>query len=512
VIGGLFWSFGATLCGAIGSLVVTPVVLEALGASQFGLYVLVLSMTAYAGFFDFGMSWAAGRFFAEDYAAGDATRMVERFRTLSSFLSAIGLGSFVLALGIGPAVFRASGVPEGTPVVLPLFLAAVSFALSLNVGLCAALLRACQRFEAAGQVATLGALLLPLGSYVIARGGGGLCALLAVNALVNAAGVLTAFVLARGFLRPVAPVVWWRTTYLREMAAFGGWTSISRFCMLIALQVDRLVVALVGSVAGLTYYAVPTGLAGRMNVLGGPLASLFFSRASLLDAQAANEDLARQHGMAARLLALAACAAAVPLLSIGGEFLRAWVGEEMAIQGGPVLVVMTLGYAVAAASSVDAVIPGGCGRADLSAKARLFWLLPAGLIVALVVPLSPVLGVAGGVGTWLAGVGLTDMVMARYIVRSRNGGVVNGFPFAGVVLCVGCGWLVSAAMRPLAEGLVAAILVLLVVAVATAAPGLLAILALEDRQLLVERIRALAGALSSSAGALAGQLIASVRR
>jgi len=57
---GLVWSVVATVCGVVGSLFVTPLLLTRLGPAEFGLYVLVLTLASYASFFDFGLTWAAG--------------------------------------------------------------------------------------------------------------------------------------------------------------------------------------------------------------------------------------------------------------------------------------------------------------------------------------------------------------------------------------------------------------------------------------------------------------------
>jgi O-antigen/teichoic acid export membrane protein len=88
---GLLWSVVATVCGIVGSLVVTPLLVTRLGTDDFGLYVLVLALTSYASFCDFGLTWAAGRYLADDFAAGRRRDLVGRFFTLAHFLAAVGV-------------------------------------------------------------------------------------------------------------------------------------------------------------------------------------------------------------------------------------------------------------------------------------------------------------------------------------------------------------------------------------------------------------------------------------
>jgi len=105
---GLVWSVVATVCGVVGSLFVTPLLLSRLGPAEFGLYVLVLALASYASFFDFGLTWAAGRYFADDFVTGRRADLVGRFFTLARFLAGVGLLSVAGAVIVGPAILRRS--------------------------------------------------------------------------------------------------------------------------------------------------------------------------------------------------------------------------------------------------------------------------------------------------------------------------------------------------------------------------------------------------------------------
>lgn len=481
---GLLWSIVATLCGTVGSLFVTPVLVTRLGAVDFGLYILVLGLTSYASFFDFGLTWAAGRYLADDFANSRRRELAERFHTLAYFLTGVGLLSLVGAVLVGPAVLRAAGANAGTPAVLPLVLAATSFVLTLQIGLASTLLRACQRFDEAGRITALGSVLLPVGSYLAMRTAATLTLLLVVNALVNAIVLVLYLMMSRSELRSSEPVRRWDARYLREMASFGGWSMSNRALQVLVLQVDRLVVALLGSVAGLTYYAVPAGVASRVNSLGSALAGLFFSRASVLHASGHTTELHRQHAAATRFLVCTAAAAAAPLVLLGHEFLRVWIGTEMASSGGGVLMVLALGYAVIAVASLDAVTLEGCGRPDLTGLTVLTWSALATASVLLFAPMLGARAVAYAVAGWLTGVGLTDMVLARWVVLSRTPADHAGFPTFGLLASLAAATVVALIVRPLIDGLVAALLGLGAVGITTIGVGVFLILTASDRAMI----------------------------
>ena len=483
---GLLWSVVATVCGIVGSLVVTPLLVTRLGTDDFGLYVLVLALTSYASFCDFGLTWAAGRYLADDFATGRRRDLVGRFFTLAHFLAAVGVLSVAGAVVIGPMVLRSIGASGGPAIVVALALAATSFALTLQVGLAGTLLRGCQRFDEAGRVNTIGSVLLPLGSYLAIRSAASLNLLLAVNVLVNAV-VLTLYLLrGRHQLHSAQPAARWAPRYLREMASFGGWSMSTRVCGIVILHVDRLAVALLGSMTQLTYYSVSAGVASRVNAVGTAAAALFFTRASALHARGSGAALRQQHAAATRLLVWVAVTVAAPLVLLGHEFLRQWIGADMAAHGGPILEALVLGYAVIAVGSLDAVTLEGCGRPDLTGLTVLAW---SALAIAFVLGLGGRLGaraVAYAVAGWLAGVGLTNMVSARAVVVGWSG-VRDGAPTMGLALVTAAAIGAAHLARPLIEGLVTALVGLGAVGFVTMAIGSVLILTRGDRVLILRQ-------------------------
>lgn len=486
---GLAWFIASMVIGAIGSLIVTPVLIHTLGSVEFGLYILVLTVTSYAGFLDLGITWAATRYFAEDIANGRSHELSSRFHTLARFLIGVGVFSAVLATALGPVLVRAAGEVGGAELVLVFFLAAVSFGFALQSGLIVSFLRAGQRFGQAGRVAVVGNLLLPLGCYAAARLSPSLVLLMAVNAGVNLIGMLLGFLMARSQLSLAQNITGWQPRYLWEMASFGGWSTIGRLVMLIILQVDRLAVALVGSVSGLTYYAVPANLASRVNTLGGPTASLFFSRASLLHAGGQSAELRGQHASMRRLLIWSTLAAAIPLIMLGPDFLRVWIGSEMAARGGGILRALTVGYAIIAITSPSGAVLEGCRRPDITVKAMLAW---GAVSIAGVVAFAPSLGsqaIAHAVATWLGGVGVTNAVMARRLVIGSPQSGRGYFLMAGVLLSLAVALFTGSLLRPLIHDLQSGLLAMAAMSAASLAVGFFLILADEERRILLQTLK-----------------------
>ena len=486
---GLSWSLLGTLIGAVGSLIVTPALVHSLGPAEFGLYILVLTVASYSGFLDLGLTWAATRYFAEDMAQSDHLRLSSRFYTLTRFLLGVTLLSTVLAVTAGPPLMRAVGAPGGSALPLALLLAAISFGLTLQAQLCTSLLRAAQRFDEAGRAAVVGSVLLPIGSYAVVRLMPGLTPLLLVNASVNLVVLLLYARMSAPQLAAGARARRWQPGLLRGMASFGGWSSASRLLMVAMLQMDRLAVALLGGVRGLTFYAVPANLGSRVNLLGSPSAGLFFARASLLHASGDHAELARQHSRATRLLVWSALALALPLVTLGPDFLRVWIGTEMASSGGPVMIVFAAAYAVISVASLDAVTLEACGRVDVPAKAMLFWSLPAVAAVLLFAPRYGFLAIACAVGGWLVAVGLTNMTLSRCLVLEPAPRRGLGFSLMGAVAVVLLGLLIASTLRPLVHGIPSALTAMSAVGACSLLLGFFVTLGSGERRMVFEVVQ-----------------------
>jgi O-antigen/teichoic acid export membrane protein len=260
----------------------------------------------------------------------------------------------------------------------------------------------------------------------------------------------------------------------------------TRACGIVILQVDRLAVAFLGSITALTYYSVPASVASRVNAIGGAVAGSFFTRASALHAAGSHAALRRQHAAATRLLVWVASSMAAPLVLLGDEFLRAWIGPEMATHGGPVLLVLVLGYAVMAVGALDAVTLEGCGRPDLSGLTVLAW---SALAIVFVLALGPALGVqavAYAVAGWLAGVGLTDMVLARRVVLAPAEERTS--TTMGLVLVVAATAGVAHLVRPWIDRLATALIGLAGAGLVALGVGFFVILTRGDRSLIVRQL------------------------
>jgi O-antigen/teichoic acid export membrane protein len=484
---GLVWSLLATACGVAGSLLITPMMLHVIGPAEYGLYILVITVTSYASFLDLGLTWAATRYFANDIAAGSRDRLASRLHTLASLFCGISFVIMVIAIGGGPLLLRAAGATGSERLPLVFALAALSFSVSLQTGLVLSLLAAAQRFATVGQIATLGSVLLPLLSYAAIQWTGDLTWLLAANLTVSVVALLVARGCAASTLRGGQVAAMWQTALLKEMMVFGGWSSTGRVIMVVMMQVDRLAVAFLGTIASVAFYAVPANLASRVNVLGGASGNLFFSRASRLQAGNDLTELRRQQDQARRFLTWSTIAIALPLAVLGRPFLQFWIGSEMAAQGAPILIPLVFAYGLMAVSSADSAAVSALGRPDLTVKAMLVWAVVGIAELSWFGSSLGPTGIAYAVATWLSGLALSNIAISWW-ARSDGHRRLAPISIGGVLLVTLITVTTGVVLRAMLDSLASVLVGMAVLGAIALLTGFWTVLSGADRQLARRRL------------------------
>lgn len=416
----MIWSVGYSIAAFIVGFIVTPILVAKLGYEQYGLYILVQNIASYALVFDFGFAWAAVRYFAMD--RNDPAAFEQRSRTLLTLFAFMAVICSLVALIFGPSLVQWAGLDIERRSTSPLFLlASLGLAAQLLGAVPDAWLRADERFRALNLLRTIALVVLGLGSAALVTLGGTLAALFFFNTTISwFTTFFLWFVASKSFLILRICTPGWHPNRIKEMINFSLWSFGGRLAQGVILQFDRYLAALFGGSAGVTFYSVPANLSSRVNFLGAPAASVFFSRASALASREDPPDVQRQYFTAARILNLCIACCAVPLLLLGDKFLEYWIGPYMAEQGAWVLRWLAIGYWLVSVGSLAAAGLDGNGRADLSAKVQLgsgLLALPLALFLGKLLGVS---GVAAGVGAWLGMSGICCSVVYYAKILRRH--------------------------------------------------------------------------------------------
>jgi O-antigen/teichoic acid export membrane protein len=309
----------------------TPFLLIHLGATIFGLWVLVTSLTNYGRLFDFGISGAVTKYVAEDHVTGNADRS-RRLISASLFLYTIlGLCLIVIVWRVAPYMIDSLHVPESDhrSAVQFLVLMGIYVGLSLPCTTPTAVLRGLQRFDAVNLIdISIGTILSTIATVVVLVMGQGLVGLV----LVNIATVILVQIPSIYLINRFAPDLHfgWHGVdrqSLRTVVTFGSWIFIGQTAARLQTKTDTIVIGAILSLSAVTPYAIALRLTDVGRTLVSQFLQVLMPVASELSAESDWSRLRALYITSTRLVLAISIPVTAAFIALAGPFLGLWVGS-----------------------------------------------------------------------------------------------------------------------------------------------------------------------------------------
>jgi len=409
------------------SFLLTPLMVHALGAPGYGLWVAVFSLTGYFGLVDQGLRPSLVRYVSKERAAQDVEALS---RTLTSALllySCAGLvvlaGTAVVSAGFGQWFhLAAEQIPAARATLL---LAGLSLALGFPFGVFGAALSGLQRYDIANGLGIVVEVVRAIAFVFVLRAGGGIVGLAWVALATNLLGHgLTLLAVRR--LIPEARFArrYVDAAHLRRIGSYSGYAFVGALASSLAFKTDALVITAFLGTALVTPFALAAGLVDNARTLVHSVTFVLTPTASELDTLGFKEKLHHMLVHGAKYSVLICWPVLFALIVFGDSLLITWVGPEYAYAS-RLLVILSVPTLIALPQSAAAAVLFGVSRhrgvvllalanALLNLGLSLLWVRPLGLTgVALgtAVPLALVAGVATAFYTVRA----LDVPFGRYL-------------------------------------------------------------------------------------------------
>jgi O-antigen/teichoic acid export membrane protein len=364
IAGNLLWTWGGLAVGLVTGFVLTPFLVNRLGNTSYGIWVVIGSLTSYFGLLELGTRGSVGRNIAYFSARGDQTGVNAVASTAVAILLAVAGVVLAATFAVSFWFDRLFEIPpdEAADARLAFVLVGVSMALNLAVGVFDALLWGYQRFGALNGVEIVTELARTAVTFYVIGAGHGLLALAVITLAFTAAGhgakVVAVARLVRGLrLRPGLVT----RAAARLIFGYGMWTF---FLVLGKMATDQSAPLIIGARLGLglvTLFAIAQRLVSYANLACVRTAEVFVPVAAGLHAQ---EDRQRQRrlflegGRYSFVLALFF----LPLyLLLGNPFIALWVGPGFELSA-VLLAVLALGEVLPISQQFSRAIIMGMGR------------------------------------------------------------------------------------------------------------------------------------------------------
>ncbi len=325
------------LSGLIG-FVLTPVLVHGLGDRDYGVWVMVFSLTGYFGLFDQGIRPSLVRYIARDHARGDEAGVSHTLSSAVLLNSALGALTLLVTALAAATFTRFLKIEPGQVGVVRhiIVIAGASMALGFPLGVFGAGLSGLQRYDLANLTGIVVGVVRALAFVAVLRLGGGLVALAWVSLAMNLVGHAASWVLLRRELPGLRLDL---TTVTRArlslIMSYSGVAFVGAVANSLVFQTDALVItAWMGAVL-VTPFALAAGLVDNVRSLVNSATWVLSPTASELEARDETESLHALVIQGAKYSVLLSWPVLFALLIFGPNLLTTWVGHQYA--HGPLL-------------------------------------------------------------------------------------------------------------------------------------------------------------------------------
>lgn len=351
-----------------------PFTVHHLGQAEYGLWMLVASMTAYFQLLDLGYGNGLVRQVTQADARGDADEVNAVLSTFVVVYSAIGATALaataVLTLAVVPRFPNLSAVQVSTAQWILAILGA-RIAIGFPMGVFGAVTTARQWFAATAGIAIAVALLQGAATYLVLKAGYGLIPLVGTTTAIGVASyVAYAAVARRAFPGMRLSLSLFSARHVREVTAFSFYLFLISIAIHVAASVDNLIIGAYIGTGAIAVYTVAVRLAEYQRQLCGQFTGFLFPLVvrfhTSKDAPALRATLLEGTRIGLGLVVgFALC-----LIAFGRELVDLWMGTGFEGSAVPLYVLALVGIVMVAQGPTGTILLG-TGRHRLVAWASV---------------------------------------------------------------------------------------------------------------------------------------------
>lgn len=357
------------VAAALVAVVLPPVLTRSLSPAAYGAWALVLQLSAYIVYLDFGIQTAVGRFVAygqERSDRGYCDRMVSTAVAALAVAGLLGLTAAALAAFLLPRLFHQMPAALLAPARAAVVLVAGSLALGLPFAAFNGVFVGLHRYDIPALTVGGSRILSAVFLVLVVRRGGSLLEMGIAVAVVN----LISYALQYGLVRKLAVGIRLRLSSItrdawRELFHYCFSLSIWSFSGLLVAGVDLVLVGFF-QYQEVAYYAVASTLVLFLAGLQSAIFNALLSPAAALHARGSSSALGRMLVTSTRYGTFLLLLTGIPLLLWAPGILRVWVGPLYAAHGALYLRILVIANMIRLSATPYSVLLMGTAQQKLA--------------------------------------------------------------------------------------------------------------------------------------------------
>ncbi len=341
-VGSTWFSLG---CDVLVGLVLSPIILHALGDTAFGIWVLIFSITGYYGLFDLGIRSSVVRYVSKYTATDDEEELAKLVNTALFIYGCIGAFSLLVTAVVSTYLDHIfTKIPPGLHGDARWLLVIVGTAVGIGfpLGVVGGFLDGLQRFYVNNWANVCGDFArLVLIIFVIHRGYG----LLAIAAIT--VGAPLSFSMLRAIVAYRLHPVRFGFKYINRgtLSTIVNYSSVTLIIMIatqLKFKSDNVVIATMISAAAVTYFSIGARIVSYGQQVVMALAQNFLPIASQSEATGNMDRLRKVFVAGNRFCAFTALPITAVLIGLGQSIIEVWVGRKYVATSYPVLLILII--------------------------------------------------------------------------------------------------------------------------------------------------------------------------
>lgn len=355
------WNALATLCGIIISFLVTPLTIRYLGTEQYGLLLLVWSVTGVLSITNLGVGEATLRYVAHYHADGDMPGVNRVFSSTLSFYVFVCVIVSAVMVSATPKAIKLINIPAEDYHLAGwlLRLSALLFSLGMISNAFRSIPMALQRYDISSKIAFGQSVMRSTGIVALVILGFGVVHIILWDVLTTAALLCLQIGVARWLLPGLRWLPRVSLSGLREIFGYGIFVFLTQLFLSMYRESGKLILGNQVGPKGVAYLGTPDSVAYNIHMV------LMSGVETLMPKFSANRDQRAALSLVSTATWTSLGAAVVlfiPLATLMSDFLRLWINPEFGREAAAVGQLVALSFIGPAAFAPVATFFRGTGK------------------------------------------------------------------------------------------------------------------------------------------------------
>jgi O-antigen/teichoic acid export membrane protein len=376
----------------------TPIIVKALGTSDYGIYALIFGFISYSLSFTLGK--AVTKYVAE-YKPAEDHKKINDVISATFFLSLlIGAIAALILTGSAPWLVRyvfAIDISAQQKSIESFYLAAAVLLFYMLWQVFSSVVTGLHRFDVYSYITTLYGVLLAGGNIALALSGFGLVALFWWSLATTIVIGLLSYAAAKALYPEMRLSFRFHRETLFLVIKFSSGVILAQIFANVLLLFERGIITRYLGSESLTYYVIPMTLAIYIQSFVGSFMVVVFPIASELGDQKEKQILLYER--TAKIMVTMVVFIAVTMITASHLFLTKWVGQTIADNSASIMVLQVIIFSLMTVGALSWQLVEGLGHPNYNALQSIIWTVIGIALMAVLVSSWGNFGVGLGVMT-----------------------------------------------------------------------------------------------------------------